>query len=311
MFYLCYNFIFDSKMFGRREIVVLGLINSVYNFIRSLFYQVSYITNRGLRQEMKRNRGLKDRYYGERCFIIGNGPSLKYYDLSKLSDEHVFTVNYMMKSQYFDLLQPNFHFFVDPHIFSIDSNNVSDGSRVELIRTTFEHHSETQVFVPYRFKSSATSLLPGRRVHYFFDNLAFTSKTEKCYLIDKNIPNFQNVILYAINAALFMGFKRVFLLGVDMTGFLETFEYSVVNRKWGHVYSKTPHEVENQIINKRTRGHDNEFYLKAYGRTFEQFKIMRDIALKKGALIVNTSRHGALDVFDRADFEDVVNEGRK
>ena len=36
---------------------------------------------------------LKDKYRGERCFIIGNGPSLRKTDVSKLKDEYTFGMN--------------------------------------------------------------------------------------------------------------------------------------------------------------------------------------------------------------------------
>jgi hypothetical protein len=37
--------------------------------------------------------GLKDAYRGKRCFIIGNGPSLKRTDLTKLQGEYTFGMN--------------------------------------------------------------------------------------------------------------------------------------------------------------------------------------------------------------------------
>ena len=45
--------------------------------------------------------GLKDKHRGQRCFIIGNGPSLKQTDLSLLRDEVTFGVNriYLMFSE--------------------------------------------------------------------------------------------------------------------------------------------------------------------------------------------------------------------
>ncbi|MEN8172255.1 MAG: 6-hydroxymethylpterin diphosphokinase MptE-like protein [Chloroflexota bacterium] len=46
------------------------------------------------RLESKRQlTGLKDKYKGERCFIIGNGPSLKNTDISKLNKEYTFGMN--------------------------------------------------------------------------------------------------------------------------------------------------------------------------------------------------------------------------
>ncbi|MCG8351155.1 MAG: hypothetical protein MI924_25575 [Chloroflexales bacterium] len=44
-------------------------------------------------QSARRLCALRDRHKGERCFIIGNGPSLKQMDLSPLRDEYTFGLN--------------------------------------------------------------------------------------------------------------------------------------------------------------------------------------------------------------------------
>lgn len=45
------------------------------------------------RESIQRLAALKDTHKGERCFIIGNGPSLKETDVSKLKDEFTFGMN--------------------------------------------------------------------------------------------------------------------------------------------------------------------------------------------------------------------------
>ncbi len=45
------------------------------------------------RQSMDTLAALKDKYRGERCFIIGNGPSLRKTDVSKLKNEYTFGMN--------------------------------------------------------------------------------------------------------------------------------------------------------------------------------------------------------------------------
>ena len=45
------------------------------------------------RQSIARLAELKDKYRGERCFIIGNGPSLRQTDVSRLRDEFTFGMN--------------------------------------------------------------------------------------------------------------------------------------------------------------------------------------------------------------------------
>ena len=45
------------------------------------------------RESIRRLAALKDKYRGERCFIIGNGPSLKKTDVAKLENEFTFGMN--------------------------------------------------------------------------------------------------------------------------------------------------------------------------------------------------------------------------
>ncbi len=53
------------------------------------------------RDSLRQLAALKDAHRGERCFILGNGPSLKKTDLSKLRDEKTFGMNriYLMFSE--------------------------------------------------------------------------------------------------------------------------------------------------------------------------------------------------------------------
>jgi len=45
------------------------------------------------RDTIQKVQALKDLHKGERCFIIGNGPSLKKTDLAKLRNEYTFGMN--------------------------------------------------------------------------------------------------------------------------------------------------------------------------------------------------------------------------
>jgi hypothetical protein len=50
-------------------------------------------TNPAWRHSLHQLKGYRDRHHGERCFIIGNGPSLKQMDLTYLRDEYTFGMN--------------------------------------------------------------------------------------------------------------------------------------------------------------------------------------------------------------------------
>lgn len=56
-------------------------------------YFASYVGSAKGRNSLRKLRAMKNRYRGERCFIIGNGPSLRNMDLSPLRDEYTFGMN--------------------------------------------------------------------------------------------------------------------------------------------------------------------------------------------------------------------------
>ena len=53
----------------------------------------SWVIDKRAKMSRRKLRRLKDKYKGERCFILGNGPSLAKTDLSLLRNEYTFGLN--------------------------------------------------------------------------------------------------------------------------------------------------------------------------------------------------------------------------
>lgn len=292
-------------MFGRREEVTMSIVNYFDNIRRNIHFYLNWFASSDLRKEMSRNKIFRNKHKNERCFIIGNGPSLKHYDLCKLTNEKVFTVNYMMKSNLFKILNPNYHLFVDPIVFNVNSTKKEDLENLELVNTTKTSHPDLTYFIPYRRREGFIRKFPYHKFNFIYNYKTFTPQMKEPSALHRNTPGFQNVIIYAINTAMYMGFTEIYLLGVDMTGFIEHFEYKKTNDQFGHSYSKT--EEEKQVIknNLKERNIDNEFYLKAFGRIFEHFKLINKFAIKKNVRLINASSHGGLDVLERVSFDEI------
>ena len=158
-------------MFGRREELVMGVVNCVDNYRRDIQFNLDLIFKKDLREEMSKNRSLKNIHSGKRCFIIGNGPSLKHYDLSKLTNEFVFTVNYMMRSVYFETLRPNYHFFFDPNIFTLNPNDKIDNDKIKAIHNSIDLYPDIEFFIPYNKKHLASKIIPKANINYIYNNL--------------------------------------------------------------------------------------------------------------------------------------------
>ena len=68
-------------------------LGNTYDAIRRLPEQPAAYLHPWRRESIRKLAALKDSHKGERCFVIGNGPSLKSMDLSKLQGEFTFGFN--------------------------------------------------------------------------------------------------------------------------------------------------------------------------------------------------------------------------
>ena len=59
------------------------------------------------------NKRFHNTHNGERCFILGNGPSLKEVNLRELSNEFVFTVNNFGFVENYTDVNTNVHLWMD------------------------------------------------------------------------------------------------------------------------------------------------------------------------------------------------------
>jgi len=292
-------------MFGRREEVTMSVVNLIDNYRRDLIYTMKRMLSKDLRTELKKTKALEQKHKGERCFIVGNGPSLKHHDLSKLTNERVFTVNYMMKSERFKTLNPDYHLFFDPIVFGLDPKVKADKERIDMIDSTLVSNPKLTYIIPYRRRANFIKLFPKHLFKFIYNYKTFTPQIKNVSQLHRITPGFQNVIIYAINCAIYMGFKEVYLIGVDMTGFLEHFEYNKVNSQWGHSYAKTDEEIAFVLKTLKEKNIDNEFYLKTYGKTLEHLKLIFSHASKNNVKLLNASGHGAIDFIPRVDYDEL------
>ncbi len=147
------------------------------------------------RDTVARMAALKDKYRGERCFIIGNGPSLKNTDLSRLKDEYTFGLNRIY------LMFPELGFKTT---FLLSVNDlVIEQCAAEIQALPIPK------FVSWRsraFLKAADDL-------YFL----YTTYTGAKFARDARGRLWEGatVTYAALQVAFFMGFEKVILIGVD------------------------------------------------------------------------------------------------
>lgn len=147
------------------------------------------------RESIKKINALKNTHVGERCFIIGNGPSLKNTDLSKLKDE--FTIG--MNRFYMAFNDLGFTSSVLLTVNDLVIEQCAEDLRNLTIPT----------FVAWRGRKW---IQPAENLSYLYTSY--------------DLPRFSGnaagrlwegatVTFVAMQLAYFMGFKKVYLIGVD------------------------------------------------------------------------------------------------
>ncbi|MCH5266462.1 MAG: CDP-glycerol glycerophosphotransferase family protein [Lachnospiraceae bacterium] len=274
-------FRYGKKNLNRMHLLYLIFWYNFQGFFRSrgLFHN-----NNSLRLER-----LKDSHRGERCFLIGNGPSLNGEDLNLLQEECTFGTNMVYKI--FDKTdwRPTFHCVSDTIYASKLGVELSQMVKAPLFTTerTYRRMKKKPVNTTY--------------VH--------TLQSER-YKVRGNIQSYcmvkATVLSLAAEMAFHMGFTEIYLLGVDCTN---------PHGKGGHFTDNyTTKEVAETDINRiKTRMNAQSLTTEQIGahimdRSLEVYSLLNQYATKHGIRIYNATRGGNLEIFPRVKLEDIVSQ---
>ncbi len=176
---------------------------------------------------MKRNAVLKDKYKGETCYILGNGPSIKNLDVTLLKGKHTFAVNGFYESPLYDKLEPQFYCVYDKFEFA---------NRTEVLQKMVDENNRSMTFL---FNRRAIGKIKNDKNCYYVYSTILPTTHNNSYDLTKNANTFINVLGFCVMCAIFMGFKRIVLLGNDFSRF--------ASRKQHHFY-----DVDKQIDRKES-----------------------------------------------------------
>ena len=286
---------------------VINIIDHLSNIKWDIVFYIKFLVDKNFRTILLRNKDLKGRHIGKRCFIVGNGPSLKKMDLSRLRDEITITVNNIMNNQeIYNAVYADYHVFIDPMYSSLESSKPQGADTIELLKSINYPDKQPACLVSYEGLSSykKNGLVNHLNLYYLYQHRNMLNRYSHSIDLTKNIPSSQNVTQAAIFSAIYMGFKEIYLIGCDMTSVFLTFE---TNEDGERAISKSFHAYQYNINEEKTmlknaNKHDNEYMLYDYAKTFTIFKRIRKYAEKNDIKIFNATIGGGLDVFERVKY---------
>ncbi len=228
---------------------------------------MNYMYGAMMLRSICRLRKLKNIYNGGRCFVIGNGPSLRHEDLRMLAGETTFACNSLIKL--FDEIpfKPTYYFAQDNHII------LDNKEYIEKLDTTcfIKAHYASRYHIPgvtyYKM------LFPKSPIG-FSNNIADV------------VYSGQTVTYSMIQFAAYMGFKEIYLIGVDCN------------------YSKDNSVITaDSYFDKRLFNASRTYAAPEVDTNLLAFARAKEVCDKRGVNIYNATRGGKLEIFPRVDFD--------
>lgn len=257
-------------------------ISFIKKFILTWRYRLA--SNLGLffHSNEKNIKKYHNKHFGERCFIIGNGPSLNEIDLTKLKNETTFGVNAIYTNYSKMGFLPTYYVVED--IFVAEDRKEEINSMKgpikffgNYLRYCFEDNDSTN-WMNVRFRYDDYSNFP----HFSKDCL-------------RQLWTGGTVSYLNLQLAFYMGFQKVYLVGFDHS-------YTIPERdeiKGTEIISSGDdlNHFNKDYFGKGKRWHDP-----MVDRMEIAYKKAKDSYEEDGRKVYNATVGGKLEVFDRVDF---------
>ena len=235
-------------------------------------------------KSVKYLNSVKDIHKGERCFIVGNGPSLTPEDLEKLKGEITFSSNRIYSIFPSTTWRPTYYAAFDESVAAAEG--VADG--INTIDCKMKFVRRQGYYEAFKLLNEPVCFVKTFYSRKYLDDPKFSMYASK------GIYTIGSVTYAMIQLAVHMGFKEIYLIGMD-----NRYAFSILRD--GSI-------VENKNVTSHFAA---DTKLKANPvATWEMdtgFEYAEKISKEKGFRIYNATRGGFLELFERKNLDDVLN----
>ena len=280
-----YQILLKNKMI-KNKIYFYDSIYKLY-FTSSFFYKYFLLFQRILNKftlfiSSLKLKKYKNKHLNQRCFILGNGPSLTINDLNKLTNEITFASNKIYLGFDATIWRPNYY-FVEDHLV------------LQQNYETIKHLHGFQKFFPNISLKWAPKVRSGIYYNLIYD-------FEKTHFSDDPIKGFYwgaTVTYSMIQMAAYMGFKEIYLLGIDFNFIGSSHKIAIGDTG---VFVSTG---EQNHFHKDYRAQGEQWTVPDTAFQEKAFKTAQKYASTKNISIFNSSRKTQLTIFSLKVFDDL------
>ncbi len=231
-------------------------------------------------------------YEGQRCFIIGNGPSLRPGDLELLRNEYTFAANRIHLMYDRTRWRPTFYLCQDKDMLKAEEENI--------------RKIQCDCFIGYNSMVRNGTCIANANAYLMDDRAILRRKSRLPFSYDceKAVVDASTVTYSSIQLAVYMGFSKIYLLGMD-----HHFPHTIdKNRRITYDASVQSHFDTRYKDVYKAAEQKRKIVLAVYDKEMaeEAYKSALEAAGQRGTEIYNATRGGELEVFPRVRLEQVI-----
>jgi len=160
----------------------------------------------------------KDAHKGESCYLIGDGVSIKWFDLATFSDKTAIPCGFIPFHNEFDRLNVNYFSLIEPWWFYPFQWTTSPP--IEIIRNHIHRVYTKDVIDRYpkkQFFVNLSNFPTLRRKNVIYNYQYFLDDRLPANYLSRRINAYEGSLRWMILLATYLGFDHVYLVGCDYT----------------------------------------------------------------------------------------------
>ena len=217
-----------------------------------------------------------DIHKGQRCFIIGTGPSLNKTNLSLLKDEIIFGVNTLYRGMSEFGITCNYYAVSDEMVWKKHYENILGLDTVLFLSSGAGKNYLSKMNFCQKFQKGEPVVIKDLGPMWISKNFSKDLSTGVYW-------GSTIIIDICLQAAYYMGFKEVYLLGCDC-------DYTKQHR-FDRVETD---ELKGVAVTRN------------WSRIFDSYEICKKVYEEDGREIINATVGGKLEVFERSRLEEII-----
>lgn len=276
----------------RRRLALSGRLERASSHLGSIWPRLTDASVRGL---VERLEDLRDAYAGERCVIMGSGPSLNRMDLEAFRHEHVWGVNRC--NLLFPRLswRPRFYVAVDRRVVPDIAADIQEMA-CSLSKTNF--------FLPVSFRYDGT--LGSRPNIYWFREIPLPARLDRDHSFTSDAASgvfaVRTVTIAALQLAVHLGFNPVYLIGCDTSYSVPS---SVVRDTSDPDRLVSTRDDDQNHFDRGYFGRGSKWHEPHVERMIEHYRLAKIACDELGVEVYDATVDGRLEVFPKVSYESV------